>query len=101
MLFRSSARALASLWWEHGVVMPSDEGEDGAAALARELASGGEDGQDHRAEVIGALRRLAVRRLQRELRSRQAGLAAARGGDAERLMTEIQEIARALQKLST
>jgi len=96
-----SARALAALWWEHGVVMPSEEGADGAAALARELASAGEDDQDHRAEVLGAIRRLAVRRLQRELRSRQAGLAAARGGDAERLMSEIQEIARALQKLST
>ena len=96
-----SARALAALWWEHGVVMPSEEGADGAAALARELASAGDDDQDHRAEVLGAIRRLAVRRLQRELRSRQAGLAAARGGDAERLMSEIQEIARALQKLST
>jgi len=96
-----SARALAALWWEHGVVMPSEEGADGTAALARELASAGDDDQDHRAEVIGAIRRLAVRRLQRELRSRQAGLAAARGGDAERLMSEIQEIARALQKLST
>jgi len=96
-----SARALAALWWEHGVVMPSEEGVDGAAALARELASAGDDDQDHRAEVLGAIRRLAVRQLQRELRSRQAGLAAARGDDAERLMSEIQEIARALQKLST
>jgi hypothetical protein len=36
-----SARALAALWWEHGVVMPSEEGADGAATLARELASRG------------------------------------------------------------
>jgi DNA primase len=96
-----SARALAAWWWQHGVGMPSGDGAGDAASLARELASGAEEGQDHRAEVLGALRRLTVRRLQRELRSRQAGLAAARGGDAERLMHEIQEIARALQKLST
>jgi hypothetical protein len=42
-----------------------------------------------------------VRRLQRELRARQSDLASARGEDATRLMHEIQEIARALQKLST
>jgi len=95
------ARALAAWWWERGVVMPEEDGPDGAAALARELASEQEEGQDHRAEGLGAIRRLVVRRLQRELRSRQSGLKAARGDDATRLMNEIQEIARALQKLST
>jgi hypothetical protein len=93
------ARALAGEWWEHGVVMPDGDGE--AAALARELASAPVEDQDHRAEVIGALRRLVVRRLQRERRRRQSTLAAARGDDATRLMQEIQEIARTLQKLST
>jgi len=95
------ARALAAWWWERGVVMPDEDGPDGAAALARELASEQEEGQDHRAEGLGSIRRLVVRRLQRELRSRQSGLKAARGDDATRLMNEIQEIARALQKLST
>jgi DNA primase len=95
------ARALAAWWWERGVVMPEEDGPDGAAALARELASREEEGQDLRAEGLGAIRRLVVRRLQRELRSRQSGLKAARGDDATRLMNEIQEIARALQKLST
>ena len=79
--------------------MPDDDGE--AAALARELASAGGEGQDHGAEVIGALRRLVVRRLQRRLRRCQSSLAAARGDDATRLMQEIQDIARTLQKLST
>jgi hypothetical protein len=51
--------------------------------------------------VIGTLRRLVVRRLQRELRRRQSTLAAARGEDATRLMQEIQDIARTLHKLST
>jgi DNA primase len=96
------ARALAGWWWQHGVVLPPGEEGDGAAALARELASAGEeDGMDPRAEVIGATRRLVMRRLQRELRARQAGLATARGEDATRLMHEIQEIARALRQRST
>jgi len=42
-----------------------------------------------------------MRRLQRELRQRRSGLAAAHGESAERLMQEIQDIARTLQKLST
>lgn len=93
------ARALAEVWWRDGVVMPADDGE--AAVLARELASAGGEGQDHRAEVIGALRRLVVRRLQRQMRRCQSSLGAARGDDATRLMQEIQDIARTLQKLST
>jgi len=96
------ARALVAGWWELGVGMPSGEGAEGAAALARELASAGEDeGSDPRAEALGAVRRLVVRRLQRELKARQAGLASARGEEARRLMHEIQEIARALRQRST
>jgi DNA primase len=94
----AGARALAGWWWEHGVVLPEGDGE--AAALARELASEGRE-QDQRAEVLGAIRRLVVRRLQRELRARRSGLATASGESAERLMQEIQDIARTLQKLST
>ena len=94
----AGARALAGEWWEHGVALPEGDGE--AAALARELAST-EREQDPSAEVLGTIRRLVVRRLQRELRARRAGLAAASGELAERLMQEIQDIARTLQKLST
>jgi DNA primase len=92
------ARALAGWWWEHGVTLPEGDGE--AAALARELAST-ERETDPSAEVLGTIRRLVVRRLQRELRARRAGLAGASGETAERLMQEIQDIARTLQKLST
>ena len=95
----ASARALAAVWWEHGVVIPEDD--SAAAALARELASGGEEGQDHRAEVIGAIRRLSVRRLQQERRARESQLATARGDELTKLMREIQEIASTLKKLST
>jgi DNA primase len=95
----ASARALAAVWWEHGVVIPEDDSQ--AAALARELASGGEEGQDHRAEVIGAIRRLSVRRLQQERRARESQLATARGDELTKLMREIQEIASTLKKLST
>ena len=94
----AGARALAGWWWEHGVALPEGDGE--AAALARELAST-EREQDPSAEVLGTIRRLVVRRLQRELRARRAGLAGASGESAERLMQEIQDIARTLQKLST
>jgi hypothetical protein len=94
----AGARSLAGWWWEHGVALPEGDGE--VAALARELASSGRE-QDQRAEVLGAIRRLVVRRLQRELRARRSGLAAASGESAERLMQEIQDIARTLQKLST
>lgn len=93
------ARALASWWWQHGVVLPEDDGE--AAALARELASAGEEGQDHRAEVVGAIRRLTVRRLQQERRARESQLATARGEEQTKLMREIQEIASTLKKLSS
>jgi len=92
------ARALAGWWWEHGVTLPEGDGE--AAALARELAST-ERETDPSAEVLGTIRRLVVRRLQRELRARRAGLAGASGETADRLMQEIQDIARTLQKLST
>ena len=81
-----------------GVALPEGDGE--AAALARELASTQKE-QDPSAEVLGTIRRLVVRRLQRELRARRTGLAAASGESAERLMQEIQDIARTLQKLST
>jgi len=94
----AGARALAGWWWEHGVALPEGDGE--AAALARELASTTRE-QDPSAEVLGTIRRLVVRRLQRELRARRTGLAAASGESAERLMQEIQDIARTLQKLST
>jgi len=94
----AGARALAGWWWEHGVALPEGDGE--AAALARELASTPRE-QDPSAEVLGTIRRLVVRRLQRELRARRTGLAAASGESAERLMQEIQDIARTLQKLST
>jgi DNA primase len=94
----AGARSLAGWWWEHGVALPEGDGE--AAALARELAST-ERELDPSAEVLGAIRRLVVRRLQRELRARRARLAAASGESAERLMQEIQDIARTLQKLSS
>jgi hypothetical protein len=58
----AGARALAGWWWEHGVALPEGDGE--AAALARELASTQRE-QDPSAEVLGTIRRLVVRRLQR------------------------------------
>lgn len=96
----AGARALAGVWWEQGVVLPEGDGE--AAALARELAAtGSEEQQDHRAEVLGALKRLRVRWLQRERRARESRLASARGDEAMTLMREIQEIASTLKQLST
>jgi DNA primase len=100
----AGARALAKLWWEQGVVMPGEDAPDGVASLARELAteaSQAEEGQDERAEVLGAIRRLVMRRLQRDRRAREAQLVTARGEESTRLMREIQEIASTLKKLST
>ena len=99
----AGARALAKVWWEQGVVMPGDDGNDGTAALARELATeaaAGEE-QDERAELLGAIRRLVMRRLQKDRREREAQLVTARGEEMTRLMREIQEIASTLKKLST
>ena len=100
-----SARALATWWWEHGVVMPGEDGGDDALVLARELASeagrGEAEGHDERAEVLGAIRRLKMRRLERDRRAREAQLVTAQGEESTRLMREIQEIASMLKKLST
>lgn len=98
------ARALAEWWWTRGIEVPGADGPAGAAALARELATEAAEaavGQDERAEVQGAIRRLVMRRLERDRRAREAQLVTARGEESTRLMREIQEIASTLKKLST
>jgi hypothetical protein len=98
------ARALAGWWWARGVGLPGDDAPGEAAVLARELATeaaGAVEAQDEHAEVQGAIRRLVMRRLQRDRRAREAQLVTARGEESTRLMREIQEIASTLKKLST
>jgi hypothetical protein len=94
----AGARALAAWWWKQGVVLP--EGDGAEAVLARELAAGGTDNADPGAETLGILRRLVIRRWERERRQRQSRLGTARGDEAARLMQEIQDIARTLHDLS-
>ena len=94
-----SARALAEMWWENGVMIPEDD--DTSVAFARELAATAvADGWDAGAEVVGAVRKLKVRRVQHEMRERQARLKSAAGEQAQSLMQEIQELAKALHRLS-
>ena len=95
----AAARALAELWWERGLVLPDGEGE--AAALARELASAGGENLDQRAVVVGAIRRLKIRHLQRQRRARESELVRAREEELRtRLQREIQRIANELFELS-
>ncbi|MEY4375279.1 MAG: hypothetical protein RL760_1446, partial [Candidatus Eisenbacteria bacterium] len=93
------ARALAELWWDHGVMIPEED--DASVALARELASAQvEEGWDASAEVTGAVRWMKVRRLKHEMRERHARLRGASGDQANILLQEIQDLAQALQRLS-
>ena len=95
----AAARALAEWWWERGIVLPDGEGE--AAALARELASAGGENLDQRAVVVGAIRRLKIRHLQRQRRARESELVRAREEELRtRLQREIQRIANELFELS-
>jgi len=93
----AGARALAGLWWEQGIVLP--EGDGAAAVLARELAAAPVAG-DPAEETLGAIRKLVIRRWERERRELQAQLETARGDDAPRLLREIQDIGQTLKQLS-
>jgi len=73
-------RALAQVWWQHGVIMPAgDVHGEAAAGLARELATSGQDGFNYPAVVVGAIRNLVVRRLKHDLRRRREKFATALG----------------------
>ncbi len=97
----AGARALAHVWWQHGVIMPAGEEQgEAAAGLARELATSGQDGFNYQAVVVGAIRNLVVRRLKQDLRRRREKVATALGDEVQRLQREIQEIALRLEELS-
>src|SRR5262249_28917162 len=87
-----AARALAEWWWEKGLVLPDGEGE--AAGLARELSAAGGENLDQHAVVLGAIRRLKIRHLQRQRRARESELVRAREEELRTsLQREIQRIA--------
>lgn len=94
------ARSLAELWWQHGVVLPDDDGA--AAVLARELASAGGENQAQGAEVLGAIRNLKIRHLKRERRRIESQLATTRDeAKTDALAREIREIVNEISRLST
>jgi DNA primase len=98
------ARALARVWWQHGVSMPAEEagaGAHDAAAVARELAASGEPGINHEAAVLGAIRNLTARRLRHERALLRERSTSARGDELQGLQREIQEISLRLEKLNT
>jgi predicted transcriptional regulator len=82
--------------WEGGDALTA--GGDGAA-LARELLATETEGYDWDAEVIGAVRMLQVRGLERERREHRMRLASARGEDADRVMKEIDRLSKLILEL--
>jgi DNA primase len=91
-------RALALWLWAGGVEVPEDEA---AASLHRELALTPGENLDWRAQAQGAIRRMIVRRLERQMRDRKNQLNQESGTEeSARLMQEIMEIARSLRDLS-
>jgi hypothetical protein len=91
-----AARQLAEALWE-GEDALAQEGE--GAALARELLATETEGFDWDAEAIGAMRLLQVKGLERERREHRTRLATARGGEADRLMSEIERISKQILEL--
>jgi hypothetical protein len=94
-----TCRALALWLWAGNAGLPESGPE---AELARELAMGGNDQMDWAAEVRGATVRMVERRLKQQLKECKHRLNETRGAaETERLMQEIQTIARSLRELST
>lgn len=94
-----TCRALALWLWGGNEGLPQAGPE---AALARELAVEGSEPLDWEAEVRGATVRMVERRLKQRLRDCKHRLSEASGAaETERLMQEIQTIARSLRELST
>jgi len=94
-----TCRALALWLWagNHGLPEAGPE-----AALGRELAVEGSETLDWEAEVRGATVRMVERRLKQRLRDCKHRLNETSGAaETERLMQEIQTIARSLRELST
>jgi DNA primase len=91
-------RALALWLWSGAAGLPIEEP---LAGLARELAAGGPEGLDWNAEAVGGARQMTARRLRQELQERRNELSRTAGGpETERLMQEIDAIARSLRELS-
>ncbi len=90
------SRELAGALWR-GEDPGTLEGE--AGSLARELLAGAPEGFDWGAEAEGAVRAVKVRALERGRRERRAGLANARGPEADRLMAEIESISKQIVEL--
>ena len=91
-------RALALWLWSGGENVPEDEA---TASLHRELALAPGENLDWRAQAQGAIRRVIVRRLERQMRDCKNQLSQESGTEASaRLMQEIMEIARSLRDLS-
>jgi len=94
-----TCRALALWLWAGNPGLPKNGPE---ADLARELAVGGSDQMDWAAEVRGATVRMVERRLKQQLKECKHRLNETSGAaETERLMQEIQTIARSLRELST
>jgi hypothetical protein len=97
--FRDASCAALALWlWGGHEGLPDAEP---AATLARELVVTHRSGFDWAAEAEGATRRMLERRLKQRMKDCRNRLSHAAGGpEAERLMQEIDEIARSLRELN-
>ena len=93
-----AASALAAWLWS-GEREGEPEGD--AGALARELWNEGSDEMDWDAEARGAIRRLAIRRLEKLRKALNRRLATVQGDEQMRVMAEIQAVSGRLRELST
>jgi DNA primase len=98
-LVEGAARDLAERWWRDGVSIPSEEGEAGARPRGLAAEQQGE-GWDPQAELVGAVRRLQVRRLQDEMRTIRARLPSASPEESEALLQQVHDIGQKLKQLS-
>ena len=90
------ARELALAVWRGDDVQAL---EGAVGELARDLLAGAPEGFDWHAEAEGGLRAVKVRALERARREHRAGLASARGEEANRLMAEINRISKRILEL--
>ena len=90
------ARELAMAVWRGDDVQAL---EGAVGELARDLLAGAPEGFDWHAEAEGGLRAVKVRALERARREHSAGLASARGEEANRLMAEIDRISKRILEL--
>ena len=94
-----AARDLAARWWASGVAAVNEDGD--AAAMYRALASVADVGENSEEVLVGAIRRLTIRRLERAHRQLFLRLGSTTGEEQKHISREIRNIGRWQLELET